>query len=91
MPTELPEPSFLAIIQLHQIQAMLHLGLLPDPQSGQPAPVDTARARFELELLGILREKTSGHLDPEETELLEEVISSLEHAISVRESGGAEG
>ncbi len=91
MSAQMPEPSFLAIVQIHQIQAMLHLGLLPEPESGETIPVDLSRARFEIELLNILRDKTSGQLDAEEQQLLGEVIESLEHAFLLRQQGGGQG
>jgi hypothetical protein len=76
-----PPPSFLLIVQLHQLQAMLSLGVIPNPTTGQPNPVDHHRARHELALLEILREKTNGNLDDEEETLLVEVIHSLRTAL----------
>lgn len=69
------------IVQLHQLQAMLHLGLVPNPVTGQPNPVDIRRAEYELTLIEILEEKTKGNLNDDEEMILLEVISSLQSAM----------
>lgn len=89
--TEIPPPSFLAVVQLHQIQSMFHLGLLPDPRTGEPGEVNLEMARYEFELLKILQDKTAGNLDNEEMELLDDVISSLQYAIEQRGGEGTGG
>lgn len=73
------------IVQLHQLQAMLHLGLVPNPATGQPNPVDLRRAEYELTLLEILEEKTKGNLNDEEEQLLGQVIVSLRNAVETLE------
>lgn len=78
---ERPQPSFLLIVQLHHLQAMLKLGQLPNPMTGTPDRPDYIAARHELALLEILREKTSGNLTEEESRLLDEVIGSLQAAM----------
>lgn len=75
-----PTPSFLVIVQIHQLQAMLHLGMVPNPATGTPNPVNTERAMYEITLLEILREKTEGNLSEQEQALLDEVISTLHRA-----------
>jgi len=79
---ELPPPSFFMIVQLHHLQAMLQLGLLPHPATGKPIPPNPAMARREQALLEILREKTVGNLTVEEEELLADVIGTVEAALS---------
>jgi hypothetical protein len=73
----LPEATFDSIIRLHHLQALLHLGLLPHPATGQPLPLNLAVARRELAVLELLRDKTRGNLTPAEGDLLEEVLTSL--------------
>ena len=82
-----PDPSFLMIVQLHHLQAMLHLGLVADPRTGKPGRVDRDGARHELALLQILEEKTRGNLDADEEELLGEVINALTMALSAADGG----
>ena len=79
--SQMPTPSFTLIIQLHHLQAMLQLGLIPNPATGQPNPVNMAKAKHELALLQILQEKTEGNLTPEEENMLSEVIQVTASAI----------
>lgn len=76
--TQLPEPSFILIVQLHHLQAMLHLGLIQNPQTGEANPRNDAKARHELGLLKILQEKTQGNLNDEEEKMINDVIASIE-------------
>ena len=82
-----PDPSLLLIIQLHQLQAMLHLGLIPNPATGQPGPPNLDGARFELALLEILEEKTRGNLDAEEERFLLEIIAALRMSLDSAAGG----
>lgn len=73
---EMPPASFISLIVSLATSAVAHLGFLPDPISGE-----TSRrlelARHEIDLLGILKEKTSGNLEKDEERLLEELLSDL--------------
>ncbi len=60
---------------------MLHLGLVPNPATGQPNPVDLSQAQYELDLLCILSEKTEGNRTDKESEILGELIDSLQKSI----------
>ncbi len=76
-----PEPSLIVIANLHHIQAMLSLGAMPNPMTGHPNPVNRDAARYELSLLEILREKTTGNLEENEEKLLDEMIDSIRRSI----------
>ncbi len=65
--------------------AMLHLGRMPDP-TGEGGGVDLGLARQSIDLLGMLQEKTSGNLSPEEATLLTRLLHDLRVAF-VEESG----
>jgi hypothetical protein len=82
---QLPQPSFTLIVQLHHLQAMLQLGLIPNPATGKPNPPNPAKARHELALLEILEEKTQGNLTDEEQKLLDEVITATRNALDPQE------
>ena len=56
--------------------AMANLGQAPDPVSGRPH-VDLDQARFAIELLGMLQEKTRGNRTPDESAVLEEMLAAL--------------
>jgi len=59
--------------------ALVHLGQVPDPMSGQPH-VDLEQAQFTIDLLTMLKEKTEGNRTPEESAVLEEILATLRMA-----------
>jgi Domain of unknown function (DUF1844) len=60
-------------------EALVHLGQVPDPMTGQPHR-DLEQAQFTIDLLGMLREKTEGNRTPEESGVLEEILATLRMA-----------
>ncbi|MBW1713878.1 MAG: DUF1844 domain-containing protein, partial [Deltaproteobacteria bacterium] len=56
--------------------ALLHLGQVPEPESGQ-AKADLPLAKQTIDLLGLLQEKTKGNLDQDEAQLLENILYDL--------------
>lgn len=71
-----PEMSFSVFVLGLGTQAMMTLGLIPDPESGRAA-VNLAAARQLIDVLGILTEKTKGNLDAQEQELLDQLLFDL--------------
>jgi hypothetical protein len=57
--------------------ALFHLGLIPDPQTGQPAERNLPLARQTIDILEILGTKTRGNLDAEEAKLLESLLYEI--------------
>jgi hypothetical protein len=57
-------------------QALMYLGEIPDPQDGK-AHQDLSAAKQFIDILGILKEKTTGNLDRGETELLDHILFDL--------------
>jgi hypothetical protein len=57
--------------------AMIQLGDAPDPTSGGMLKADPEGARQTIDLLGLLKEKTTGNLDPAESELLTNLLTDL--------------
>jgi hypothetical protein len=55
---------------------MANLGQAPDPMTGRPH-VDLDQARFAIDLLAMLQEKTGGNRTPDESAVLEEMLSTL--------------
>ena len=75
---ELPlEPDLASLFLLLANSAVLHLGEAPETMAGG-APVDLAQARFSIDLLRLLKEKTEGNRTPEETRLLEGLLYDLQ-------------
>ena len=57
--------------------AMIHLGEVPDPDTGRREPNPT-RAQHNIDLLCMLREKTTGNLTDAEESLFNRVLSDLQ-------------
>lgn len=75
-PDDLPPIDFSTFVVSLRTSAMLHLGSGRDGQ-GSGQSVDLALARQEIDLLGILEEKTRGNLTGEEERLLSQILFDL--------------
>ena len=73
----LPAIDFSTFILSLSTSALLHLGLVPDAQSGRPAERNLPLARQTIDILEILETKTRGNLDPEEAKLLESLLFEI--------------
>ncbi len=72
----LPEINFSTFIISLSTQALMHLGEIADPLSGQVSK-DTAVAKQMIDIIGMLREKTKGNLNGGEDKLMEEILFDL--------------
>ncbi|MCC7292787.1 MAG: DUF1844 domain-containing protein [Phycisphaerales bacterium] len=70
------KPRFADLLNLMVMQVMASLGGMMGP-GGQPMPPDLQAARYFIDLLGLLEEKTRGNLSEEEKQLLEQVLYEL--------------
>ena len=73
---EFPEASFDMLLMQHHTQAMLALGMIPDPATGQVIKNKSA-AKFHIDMLAIIQERTTGNLSQGEEEALNGVLHSL--------------
>lgn len=73
----LPAIDFSTFILSLSTSALYHLGLAPDPETGKPSSPNLVLARQTIDTLEILREKTLGNLDVEESRLLESLLYEL--------------
>lgn len=71
-----PPTDFQALIGTLATQALMYMGAFPDPETGR-AVVSLEHARFHIELLAVLEEKTKGNLTPEEMQDLEQAEGEL--------------
>lgn len=71
-----PQPSMEELIKSLAMQALMYLGAFPDPESGRRI-VGLEPAKFNIDLLTILEEKTKGNLTPEESQLLTQMLHEL--------------
>lgn len=56
--------------------ALVHLGEIPDPATGE-ASENLEAGKQMIEIIAILKEKTSGNLDDDESRLLDELLYEL--------------
>jgi hypothetical protein len=75
----LPPASFAMLVQMFSTQAIVALGLVPDPQTGQTTPRPNL-ARHFIDLLGVLETKTKGQLTRDEEQLLTANLHELRMA-----------
>ncbi|MAQ91818.1 MAG: hypothetical protein CMM03_18330 [Rhodopirellula sp.] len=73
---EFPEASFDMLLMQHHTQAMLALGLIPDPATGKVIKNKSA-AKFHIDMLSIIQERTEGNLNEGEAEALNGVLHNL--------------
>ncbi|WP_413288377.1 DUF1844 domain-containing protein [Bdellovibrio sp. HCB337] len=71
------EASFSILAMSIASSAAMAMGLAPDPQNGKLAK-DKNMARFNIDLLVMLKEKTKNNLTNDEKAFLDSVISDLQ-------------
>jgi hypothetical protein len=70
------QANFAELVRMLATQAMMYLGAFPDPETGKRM-VALEAAQFNIELLGILEEKTKGNLTEEEKTMLTRLLYEL--------------
>ena len=74
---ELPaEARFDVFVSGLSMEALVGLGDLPHPVTKKRA-VNLAQAKYLIDLLGVLEDKTRGNLTPDESQLLNDVLYQL--------------
>lgn len=76
---QLPEPSFLEVVNMIGLQAMVGLGGLKTPDGQQMMP-DLNVAKHNIDLLEVLQAKTKGNLEEKEQKILDTTIHELRMA-----------
>ena len=71
-----PEPDFNFFITTLALQASISLGQVPNPANNK-VEEDLVQAKFLIDTLGMLQEKTKGNLNVEENGLLENILYEL--------------
>ncbi len=77
-PANAPKPHtlFPALVESLASQALMFMGAMRDPMTGQ-AHQDLQQAQTIVEMLQMLDEKTRGNLAPEEAEMLKQVLDEV--------------
>ena len=72
----LPEVSLSSLVFSLSSSALLHLGEIADPQTGEKKE-DLALAKHSIDTISMLKEKTKGNLTKEEDQFLESILTDL--------------
>jgi hypothetical protein len=73
---QLPPADFTMLVSMFATQAMVALGVIPNPESGKPEQ-NLLLARHFIDLLGVLQEKTRRNLTGHEADLLTNSLHEL--------------
>jgi len=82
---QLPEINFPTFVVSLNASALLHLGAIEDPTSGQKTK-NLTMAKQTIDILSMLEEKTAGNLNNEEKNLLKNILYDL-RLMYVKEKG----
>jgi hypothetical protein len=72
----LPAPTFAMLVSNFATQAMMELGEIENPISGRKERAPN-RAKFTIDMLELLREKTAGNLAAEEQRFIDAALYEL--------------
>jgi hypothetical protein len=72
----LPEVNFNSLIFSLSSSALLHLGEIGDPQTGQKRK-DLPLAKHSIDIIAMLKDKTKGNLTGEEQKFVESILTDL--------------
>lgn len=73
---DMPPADFPSLVGTIVTQALLYLGGFPDPQTGR-AIVSLEHAKFHIDLLAVLQDKTKGNLSADEDTDLSQALNEL--------------
>ncbi len=74
---DLPAIDFATFVLSLSTSALYHLGLVKDPETGETVEPNIPVARQTIDTLEMLRDKTQGNLDDQESKLLESLLYEL--------------
>jgi hypothetical protein len=79
--------GFAPFVESQYLEALIFLGAVPHPQTGETMG-DPEFARYKIDLLTMIQEKTEGNLTEEESRLIEDVLYQL-RMLFVQKTGPA--
>jgi hypothetical protein len=80
-----PHPLFGGLVESLASQALLFMGAMRDPVTGQ-AHQDLQQSQAMIEMLAMLEEKTKGNLAKEEAEMIKQVLDEVRmHFVRITE------
>lgn len=72
-----PQVDFSTFVLSLGTTALYQMGVVPDPETGEPALADPLVAQQTIDTLEMLREKTLGNLDEDELQLFDSLLYEL--------------
>ena len=72
----LPEVNFNSLIFSLSSSALLHIGEIADPQTGQKTK-DLPMAKHSIDIIAMLKDKTKGNLAEDEQKFLDNILADL--------------
>lgn len=76
----LPPPSLIYLAGTLYIQAIIGMGMVPNPLAQNKEKVDLVRAKHAIDTLAVLQEKTTGNRTAEESEQIDAMLHQLRMA-----------
>ncbi len=70
------EVTFSSLVLMFGTTALMHLGMVPEPAGGAKK-ADLPQAKQVIDILDVLKDKTSGNLTAGESRLLEDLLFDL--------------
>jgi hypothetical protein len=85
---EAPEATFSFFVTTLAIQATIFLGVMPDPTT-QKKEENLPQAKFIIDTLGMLKEKTKNNCDVQEQQHLDQILYELRMQYLHKIQGGS--
>jgi hypothetical protein len=76
-PVGLPPVDFPSFLISLGTSALYHLGLVPDPTTGEPGAKNIEMARHTIDTIVLLEQKTQGNLSDDEVALFQNLLTEL--------------
>ena len=70
------EPAFNIFMTSLGMQAMIFLGEMPNPVNNE-TKVELVRAKYMIDTIAMIKDKTKGNLTPEEEKLIDDILYGL--------------
>lgn len=82
------KPDFSFFITTLSLQASISLGQIANPATNK-TEIDLIQAKFIIDTLDMLKDKTSGNLNPDELRLLDNLLYELKNVYLSKDKGDA--
>src|SRR5262245_46292226 len=76
---QMPPASLEMLVTTLATESLMALGQIPHPQTGQPI-FEPVQAKYLIDTIEVLKDKTKGNTTPQETQLMEEILHQLRMA-----------